>query len=122
MDMDQKTMETILAGIRDLQTSMLTLQHDMNDRMDALERRQGRFESQMVKRLQSYETRMAAVEEGMLVLHAGQNTIKGQLNNMQLSLDTNEDKWDVISAAYVRLNNRVKKLETTQDKFPEDQQ
>ena len=74
----------------------------------------------MVKRLQSYETRMAAVEERMLVLHAGQNTIRGQLSNMQLSLDTNEDKWDVLSAAYLRVNNRIKKLEKTRDESLEN--
>ena len=123
MEINEKTMEQILAGIKDLQESMVTLKslvQDNSDRIDSLEIRQGRFENRMVERLQSYETRMAAVEEGVLILHAGQNTIKGQLSNMQLALDTGKDKWDVLSAAYVRSNDRIKKLESPRDNPRED--
>ena len=107
MEINEQTVQQILAGIKDLQNSMFELKQevrDNSDRLDRLEKRQSQFEWKMIDRFKSFDEKLDNLE-------AGQTTLKGQVSNLQLSIDTVRDDQDVLSEAYLRLKRRQDRWE-----------
>ena len=100
-------MEQILAGIKDLQSSMFELKQEVrenSDRLDRLEFRQTKLERTVLKEFSS-------VHERLGILEAGQNTMKSQLSNINHQLDSIENHQDVLGQAYLRNKSRLSTME-----------
>ena len=102
MEINEKTMEQVLAGIKDLQETVTGFKAEIRERLDQvdnrldrLEIRQGNYEVKMNQKFRSFDEKLDNLE-------AGQTTIKGQLSNLQIVADANDDNWEVISQAYLR--------------------
>ena len=112
--MNEKLMNQILEGIRDLQKGQLELKKEVrnnSDRMDQLERRQIQFEKNTNRQFYHLITHVGSVEEHLVKVAAEVNTLKGLTGNIIDRLDTLDNHVDVIDQAYLGLRDRVKNLE-----------